>query len=398
LLEATGAGRKRLAAGGTERCVPLFSKSFAPAKVEAAGRVKAAAIWIGGVEEDCIRSRRRLISSGEGSVARSFLMRRYPGLFSSTLLVVLLTRAAPAHALTILDTFSGSWTSNADAAQIEAASNAIATLYSNPFTVNINFQSISSGLGESSQVLYATSYANYTRALKNDSAANPGNTTLATAVASLSKGNDAAGQTPIALTSSLIEALGLGNVSVGGAIYFNSSLMYFGLGAVPSNLYSGTGVIQHEIDEILGGRRRGNVARRRLSGLLLRLARPLPLFGSRNAELHQQHIRLGLLLDQRRHGPSRLFQPDGQWRLRRLHQHLRHSELGGMSGPYAGGFLRQHREHDAASIGYDLMGGSGSGSGSVKSISGGVSVISAPAPPGPASVWRASACWRLRAA
>ena len=67
------------------------------------------------------------------------------GISSSALLIALFASATPAHALTIIDTFSGSWTSNANAAQIEAsieaASNAIASLYSNPFTVTINYQS-----------------------------------------------------------------------------------------------------------------------------------------------------------------------------------------------------------------------------------------------------------------
>ena len=184
-------------------------------------------------------------------------MHRYSGFSFSSLLAVLLTGAAPAQALTIVDTFGSSITGNANAAQIEAtiqsASNAIASLYANPITVTINYQLTNSGLGGSSQNLYAVSYSAYTQALKNDSAAHPGNATLASAVANLSKGNDAGGQTPIALTSSLVDALGLGNVNAGGTVYLNSSLMYFGTGPLPSNLYSGTGVTQHEIDEILGG-------------------------------------------------------------------------------------------------------------------------------------------------
>ena len=51
----------------------------------------------------------------------------------------------------------------------------------------------------------------------------------------------------------LVDTLGLGNISAGGSADLNSSLMYFGTGSTPSNLYNGTGVIQHEIDEILGG-------------------------------------------------------------------------------------------------------------------------------------------------
>ncbi len=184
-------------------------------------------------------------------------MHRFIGISSSALLVALFAGAAPAQALTIIDTFSGSVTSAANVAQIEAtiqsASNAIASLYANPFTVTINYQLTSTGLGGSNQSLYAVNYAYYAQALRNDSLAHPGNTALATAVANLSRGNDAAGRTPIALTSSLVDALALGNVSAGGTISLNNSLMYFGAGPVPSNLYSATAVIQHEIDEILGG-------------------------------------------------------------------------------------------------------------------------------------------------
>ena len=184
-------------------------------------------------------------------------MHRSPGLYSITVLLALIGGAAPAQALNIIDTFSSSVTSNANAAQIEAtilsASNAIASLYSNPVTVTINFQLTKQGLGGSSQYLYAASYASYTQALRNNSLANPANTALASAVANLSRGNDAAGRTPIAMTSALVDTLGLGNISAGGTVYLNSSLMYFGTGSTPSNLYNGTGVIQHEIDEILGG-------------------------------------------------------------------------------------------------------------------------------------------------
>jgi hypothetical protein len=183
-------------------------------------------------------------------------MHRSPGLYSTAVLLLLIGGAEPAHALSIIDTFGGSVTGNANGAQIEAtiqsASNAIATLYSNPVTVTINFQLTNQGLGGSSQYLYAASYASYTQALKNDLAANPSNTTLASAVANLSKGNDATGRTPMAVTSTLVDTLGLGNISAGGTVYLNSSLIYFGTGTTPGNLYNGTAVIQHEIDEILG--------------------------------------------------------------------------------------------------------------------------------------------------
>lgn len=190
-------------------------------------------------------------------------MHRSPGLYSATVLVALIGGGAPAHALSIIDTFGSSVTSNANASQIEAsiqsASNAIAALYSNPVTVTIDFELTNQGLGGSSQYLYAASYANYTQALKNNSIANAGNTPLASAVANLSKGNDATVRVPVVLTSALVDALGLGNISAGGTVYLNNSLIYFGTGSTPSNLYSGTGVIQHEIDEILGGGGAGSV-------------------------------------------------------------------------------------------------------------------------------------------
>ena len=47
-------------------------------------------------------------------------MHRSPGLYSASLFVALIGCATPAHALSIIDTFGGSLTGNANAAQIEA--------------------------------------------------------------------------------------------------------------------------------------------------------------------------------------------------------------------------------------------------------------------------------------
>ena len=102
--------------------------------------------------------------------------------------------------------------------------------------------------------------AAYTAALRADSLANPGNATLAQAVAHFPSGNDSNGAYPIALTGSLYDSLspyaGWGTVTnPGGNISLNSSLINWDPTNSPfsSGLYSGLSVTEHEIDEILGG-------------------------------------------------------------------------------------------------------------------------------------------------
>jgi hypothetical protein len=186
--------------------------------------------------------------------------------------------AGPARALTIVDSFDASITGSANAAQIEAtiaaASNRIASLYSNSVTVNILFQtSASTGLGMSDNAIFSSSYSVYRNQLALDSLAHPGNTTLATAVNHLGSGNSASAST-VAATGTLFKVLGYSGVpscfdsggnfasSCGGAggvgiydgiISFNNSNIVNWGGTIGPSQYDGVSVAQHEIDEVLGG-------------------------------------------------------------------------------------------------------------------------------------------------
>jgi len=206
---------------------------------------------------------------------------------ASALALFLALAATPVKALTIVNTFDTTLTSDPSVAQIEAtinaASSTISSLYSNNVTVNITYQLVTTGLGGSSQGLYGVDYASYRAALTADAAAHPTDTTLATAVAHLQSGSSASaasgGVTSMALTGSLFNVLAqygganpVWNPPVspaGGAISLNSSLISWGNGPVTGGLYSGTSVVEHEIDEILGGGGPGSALGQPYSGSFL---------------------------------------------------------------------------------------------------------------------------------
>src|SRR5580658_4935167 len=95
-------------------------------------------------------------------------------LLAMSLAVGLLGASTPAHAypLTITPTFDSSITSLPDAADVEgainAAINAVETNVASPNSINvsIDFQSMSSGLGESTTGDYGVSYDDYYTAFK----------------------------------------------------------------------------------------------------------------------------------------------------------------------------------------------------------------------------------------
>jgi len=205
-------------------------------------------------------------------------------LLGKTLLPALLAAFAiaqspsPATALTIDATFDSSITSASNAAAIENAINtSIATmdgLYINPTVVNVYFELGNSGhfLAETFNGFHADSYSTYVSALQADAAAHPNNTVLATAIANLSHGNDSNGARQMAATTGLLRTLGLPNAPCYTAsLAFNCFTgiydAYVVLSAtspigytrpIPayngSNLeYDGIGLIEHELDEVLGG-------------------------------------------------------------------------------------------------------------------------------------------------
>lgn len=169
--------------------------------------------------------------------------------------------ATSASALTINDTFLSTFTGTSfDEAQVIAATNAVASLFSNSATINILIGADSSlGSGaESITAPYYQSYSNYVALLQKNSLLNPANTTLATAVANLPNGNGGANPLTVVSTPAQLQALG---VNVPGTIGVDST----------GNIVSGTfdGIINigltadisalfHEVDEILGGGGQGS--------------------------------------------------------------------------------------------------------------------------------------------
>jgi hypothetical protein len=160
--------------------------------------------------------------------------------------------ATPARALTINDTFDSSIQNASNSSVIEAviqaATNQIASLFSNPVTINIVFAtSTSVGGGQSLAPTFSNAYGTYTTLLQNDATSHPENQILGTAIANLSHGNDANGALPIISTAAQLRALGQSiNVPQDGMITANPSL------ALTISVW------QHEIDEVLGGGGQGS--------------------------------------------------------------------------------------------------------------------------------------------
>ncbi len=190
--------------------------------------------------------------------------------------------AHPAAALTITPYFDSTITgaSAIEMAKVEGAINAAITkidgLYSNTGTIGIVFSQANTTayLGQSEAALTGLTYSNYTSDLAAVSRTETTNTTLSTAVAHLSSGNDANGAKGIALTTADAKlALGLsstsGNFNASGAFsssggtgytYYgvisltDSSSLSLNYGATAvSGAYSMIDAAEHEIDEILGG-------------------------------------------------------------------------------------------------------------------------------------------------
>jgi predicted outer membrane repeat protein len=161
--------------------------------------------------------------------------------------------------LLIIPTFDSSITGNANAAAIEGAINtAIATtegLYSNSVTLPVTFtyKPDSELLGRSLETFYGVSYNQYITALQANLAANPQNTVLATALANLGSGNDANGQKDLAVAGNQLTMLGFAERPGNASINLSSSATFAFSGPVPSNKFDAVGVLEHELNEVLGG-------------------------------------------------------------------------------------------------------------------------------------------------
>jgi PEP-CTERM motif len=179
--------------------------------------------------------------------------------------VALALTAGPARALDIVPTFDTSITSSPNATQIEGSINsaisAIDNLYSNAITIPVIFTNNSGAAGNllSTDQFYNTlPYSSYVADLQADSTANPSNTTLSTAIAHLSKGNDANGAQNLALSSALYAMLTGGSAPTTGsgnapAININSNVTNWSYTQPTSSSdFDLTGGLEHELDEVLG--------------------------------------------------------------------------------------------------------------------------------------------------
>lgn len=163
--------------------------------------------------------------------------------------------AAPsAKALTIAATFDSSITTNANSASIISTINSAIsdyqTKFTDPITVNITFQGMTSGLGASSTSIVTIPYQTYLSGLTAD--AKTSNDTTALAHLPIQTTNPANGSNYITLSYANYKALGLGNLGGSdGTVSLN-----FNLTNPPqtdtSLTYSLKSVVQHEIDEVLG--------------------------------------------------------------------------------------------------------------------------------------------------
>jgi len=204
----------------------------------------------------------------------------HPGLLAGIAALGLIGGRSPqGGTLAISPTFDTTITTAPNAAQIEAAINTAITtidgLYStfNTVTDNVYFQlGPGSFLARTNTGFFGESYASYTNALEADSAANPGNTVLSTAIANLSKGNDSNGASRIAATTGLLRMLGFtappcysstGDFNCGAAGHPFDAIVTLSTTqpldfmrptpAFPPSEYDALGAIEHELDEVAGG-------------------------------------------------------------------------------------------------------------------------------------------------
>jgi len=175
--------------------------------------------------------------------------------------------SVPAHAstaFTITPTFAASITSDANAGAIENTINmaiqSYENLFSNPINVTIEFQEMSSGLGESEKNLYSISYSNFYTAYASNAASNndpAASTALAAGVVPNQTDNPVTGSANLAMTTADINALGIscpgctGPSGFDGIVSLNTHITT--PGSPGSSLaYYLLPVVYHEIDEVLG--------------------------------------------------------------------------------------------------------------------------------------------------
>jgi hypothetical protein len=191
-------------------------------------------------------------------------------LFGACAAALAAVSAAPSHALTILPHYDASITGLSNAANVEAAFNAVArdyaTSFNNPAIVNVNVswgsvagQALpSNAVGASVDNLYGYfSYGQVRNDLTSFSARNPSDSALATAVRSLPKSTPA-GPSQYVVPSAEAKALGLISPTQGsldGSIGFAGSTSGYDFNpadGVAAGAYDFEAVAAHEMAEVLG--------------------------------------------------------------------------------------------------------------------------------------------------
>jgi hypothetical protein len=158
--------------------------------------------------------------------------------------------------MVIVPTFDSSITGDPNAAFIQATINQAINFYqtniSTPVTVNITFQEMGSGLGQSSTFFSTITYNQYLAALQAHSS---GDAVDTSALASLPAGppNPVNGNTSINVTTANLRALGFNAVVANDStISLNTSIMNYSGKAFNAGFYDMLATVEHEMNEALG--------------------------------------------------------------------------------------------------------------------------------------------------
>ncbi len=159
--------------------------------------------------------------------------------------------APTAHALIITPTFDASYNAQ-DKLAVNTAILYYESVLTNNVTVNINFANMTTGLAQSSQYLYGIDYSTLYGALNSQKTSSDD----ISAVNSLSSGfsDQATGASLIGITHADCSALGFNCGAISdGTISVNLGLTDANRAdGISSGSYDLIGVVEHEIDEILG--------------------------------------------------------------------------------------------------------------------------------------------------
>jgi hypothetical protein len=163
----------------------------------------------------------------------------------------------PAQAgLIINPTFGSTITSDPNSAEIIGTINQAINMYETQITtaisVNITFDEMSSGLGQSSTFFSTITYSQYLAALQAHSS---GDATDTSALATLSAGpnNPVNGTQNVDVTTANLRALGFSaSVATDSTIGLNTSITNYTGKPFNSGFYDLMAVVEHELDEALG--------------------------------------------------------------------------------------------------------------------------------------------------